>query len=184
MIVLLVGVTAAQMVGTYSQQSAVKCFVSILRECTKLHWWTVCNRPSKLWDIPTYCYNNIIRHISPLIFMWSTIFVFQPLLAWLQDGCQICITWAYERALCCSKNTEFLLLLSISMSLHGKKKRLSYMMFQLLRLYGTNNRTAGALFSMLIENYLEYITEENCNPKKQKEKTHLLAEEISGKADT
>lgn len=60
-------------------------------------------------------------------------------------------------------------------------KHISYdLMFQLLRLYGTNYRTAGAVFSILIENHLEYITEENCNPLKMESKKHKLATRISG----
>ena len=64
---------------------------------------------------------------------------------------------------------------------HQDNKHISYdLMFQLLRLYGTNYRTAGAVFSILIENHLEYITEENCNPLKMKSKAHELASKISG----
>ena len=64
---------------------------------------------------------------------------------------------------------------------HQENKHISYdLMFQLLRLYGTNYKTAGAVFSILIENHLEYITEENCNPLKLEKKPHKLAEEISG----
>ena len=60
-------------------------------------------------------------------------------------------------------------------------KHIAYdLMFQLLRLYGTNYRTAGTVFSILIENHLEYITEENCNPLKLKGKKHKLAAKISG----
>ena len=62
-----------------------------------------------------------------------------------------------------------------------EKKHISYdLMFQLLKLYGTNYRTAGAVFSILIENHLEYITEENCHPLKRKAKKHELADYISG----
>ena len=75
-----------------------------------------------------------------------------------------CCCWCYPY-LCTSQET----------------KHISYdLMFQLLRLYGTNYRTAGAVFSILIENHLEYITEENCNPLKLKGKKHKLTKSISG----